>query len=369
MRASPCKPSFEPRTTLVTGPRAVDQSGLSLIELIIGLSLGLVMVLAMGYLYVHGRQGYRLNDNLARIQENARIALETIGRDVRMTGFIACSSLNHTQPRVLAQTPPSPLTAGGLLSAADSLSGVDTGASGTWAGIPASLSHVPGTDVLLVARASEQIWVIEAAMAHAGAVLTVGHADIGLQTNDLVVVSDCMHTADLFRASTVATSGGTTTIGHDATANVSANLSRDYPAGSRLGAFQIWQYFVARDTSGQIALYRRPLHRPATPQADWVVADGIADLQIHYGVDADGDGRVEAFRTATQVTTAGAWARVIALRVTLVLAGPDDHQVASPQTLVYRDDDGDGELEAKTMPDRRLYQMFSTTISLRNRSA
>ncbi|MCX7673868.1 MAG: PilW family protein [Thiobacillaceae bacterium] len=74
-------------------------------------------------------------------------------------------------------------------------------------------------------------------------------------------------------------------------------------------------------------------------------------------------------RTVYLLATAGAWARVIALRVTLVLAGPDDHHFASPQTLVYRNDDGDGELEAKTMPDRRLYQMFSTTISLRNRSA
>lgn len=340
------------------------QRGLTLIELMISLTLGLIIVLAVGYVYVNGRQGYRLNDNLARIQENGRIAMEMIGRDVRMAGFIGCPNLAQTPAVVRAQTPPPPLTAGGTFSLAQALAGVETATAGNWADIPAGLAHVPGTDVLFVRRAGEQSAALTADMGSPSAAVTVAGNPLGLAADDLVLLSDC-RAADIFRVTALDEGAGT--LAHDTSGNTSAALSRSYASGARLSRFELWEYFVARNGSGQAALYRRPAHRPgANPQA-WVIAEGVEDLQVRYGLDTDGDGQVDALRTASAIGTAAEWAQVVSVQVHLLVAGPDDGQAPAAQTLRYRDINGDDAADDRLMPDRRLYQVFTASFGLRNR--
>ncbi|MFN3593216.1 MAG: PilW family protein [Thiobacillaceae bacterium] len=68
------------------------QTGLTLVELLISLTLGLIITLAVGYLYINSRHIYRVNDNVARMQENGRYVMEMIGRDLRMAGYWGCAS-------------------------------------------------------------------------------------------------------------------------------------------------------------------------------------------------------------------------------------------------------------------------------------
>ena len=66
------------------------QRGLTLVELMVALVLGLVVIGAVANLFLTNRQTYRTTENLARMQENLRIAYELMARDVREAGATAC---------------------------------------------------------------------------------------------------------------------------------------------------------------------------------------------------------------------------------------------------------------------------------------
>ncbi len=65
--------------------------GFGLVELLVAMALSLVIGVAVLQVYVSQRQTYRAQDDLARLQENARFAFEQIAQDLRRVGFIGCS--------------------------------------------------------------------------------------------------------------------------------------------------------------------------------------------------------------------------------------------------------------------------------------
>jgi type IV pilus assembly protein PilW len=67
-----------------------NQKGLSLIELMIAITLSIFIVAAMISLFVNSKQNYRMNENMSRLQENARFAVSFLSRDIRMADYRAC---------------------------------------------------------------------------------------------------------------------------------------------------------------------------------------------------------------------------------------------------------------------------------------
>lgn len=63
------------------------QTGLTLLELMISLSLGLLLLTGIGTIYVGSNQTYRVQEQNARIQESGRYALDVIGRSLRQAGY------------------------------------------------------------------------------------------------------------------------------------------------------------------------------------------------------------------------------------------------------------------------------------------
>lgn len=62
------------------------QTGLTLIELLIAIAVGLVLIAGLLGVLVFSGQTDRLMGESARMQENARFALDAIGRELRMAG-------------------------------------------------------------------------------------------------------------------------------------------------------------------------------------------------------------------------------------------------------------------------------------------
>lgn len=67
---------------------ANNQAGLSLIEIMVALTLGLLLIGAVIQLFISSKQTYRLQNALSRIQENGRLAMESMATDIRMSGYI-----------------------------------------------------------------------------------------------------------------------------------------------------------------------------------------------------------------------------------------------------------------------------------------
>ncbi|WP_295580411.1 PilW family protein [uncultured Lamprocystis sp.] len=68
------------------------QRGLTLVEIMIALGLGLLLISAVGAVYLGSNQTYRAAQDGARIQEAGRYALDVIGRSLRQAGYAFVTS-------------------------------------------------------------------------------------------------------------------------------------------------------------------------------------------------------------------------------------------------------------------------------------
>lgn len=307
---------------------AGHQRGFGLVELMVAITLGFIVVAAVGYLYLGSRQAFRSSDNMARMQENARYALDTMSRDIRMAGYVGCANLSTVTPVSVAPAP--------AMTAADAISGWDTGSG-------------PGTtgDAIQVMAAVSGGVQLTAALPAATAEVKIHSNPFGFKPNDILALTGC-NNVDLVKASAVA-GAGPTTITH---------------LGARLGAY------AATDMVMKVEQYAyfisgMGLMRSSLNEGTAELIDGIQDMQILYGVDTDAtaDGTPDVYQNATAIAD---WRRVVSVRISLLMASQDDNVVPSPQTYSF-DTDDDGAPNSIVAADRRLYQVFTTTVGIRNR--
>ena len=95
-----------PRSTLASRKRKATfrrgamtsrlrQLGLSLIELMVAMTIGLFLLLVISNLFIGSKQTYTNQDNLSRLQENGRFAIALLGKVIRESGY---HNLSYTQP-------------------------------------------------------------------------------------------------------------------------------------------------------------------------------------------------------------------------------------------------------------------------------
>ncbi len=60
------------------------QSGLTMVELLVALAIGSFLMIGAVQIYNQSRQAFVINESIARVQETAQFALDTIERDMRM---------------------------------------------------------------------------------------------------------------------------------------------------------------------------------------------------------------------------------------------------------------------------------------------
>jgi len=66
------------------------QMGLSLIELLIAMLISAFLIAGILQIFIGSKQTYSMQQNLSRLQENGRFALEFLERDIRMAGYWGC---------------------------------------------------------------------------------------------------------------------------------------------------------------------------------------------------------------------------------------------------------------------------------------
>ncbi len=68
------------------------QTGFSLIEVMVAIAISSILILGVTELFSSSFMSGRNNSELARMQENGRLAMEVIGTDIRFAGLQACMS-------------------------------------------------------------------------------------------------------------------------------------------------------------------------------------------------------------------------------------------------------------------------------------
>lgn len=74
---------------------ARKQQGLTLIEIMIALFIGVFLLSGILEIFINAKRTYRIQDALSGIQENGRLAMDYIGRDLRTAGYRPAACPNY----------------------------------------------------------------------------------------------------------------------------------------------------------------------------------------------------------------------------------------------------------------------------------
>ena len=336
--------------------------GLSLIELMIALTIGLIITLAVGQVYIGSRTTYRTQDALSRLQENARYAMDTISHDLRMAGQIGCSVDSSKSANVLNN------------AGYGDLFGAIKGAKKGGTAIAPFTATTANSDVIRIFRADE---TTEALISNSATPTLNFAAAPSFNTGDILVATDCS-TAAVFQASNVTgtavkhqvaamTPGNCTDKIGPATAPLTCpgpgTTSDTFPPGTKVMRVIGNLYYVANNSATQPALYRQKLVAGVLTSDELV--EGVEDMQITYGLDTDppltpGYGSVDTF--VSDPTTIADWGQVKSVQISLLMRTAEDNVSGANQQYIWR-----GASVTAPAGDRHLRMVFSTTISLRDR--
>ncbi len=314
-----------------------DQKGLSLVELMVAMVIGLIILAAVSTLFANSNKNYKTTDSLARLQENARTAVQFLSNDIRRAGYIGCmGSIDNVQVNLNGGN------INGILLAP--FTGTEGGGT---ASDTLTLQYLDLTSSVAVT----------ASMQSEGESLTVaaGHP---FKQYDIVAVTDCDKT-DVFQITNNAASG--TTIAHASGSlpapyqgNSTGNLSKAYSTNAFIMKFSQLKYEIRNGASGRPSLWR----------GGEELVEGIENMQVLYGYRTDPT--IRAPNVYATVNNVPSWKSVVSVRVGLLAnsiadttTGEIGHDV---DTKTYN-------VNGTTIDppdDRRTRRTFLTTVETRN---
>ena len=78
--------------------RIEGQRGFSLVEIMIAITLGIILLGGTMQIYASSKNGYRLQEGVASMQENGRDAIYVLRENILMTGLPSISFLSPFHP-------------------------------------------------------------------------------------------------------------------------------------------------------------------------------------------------------------------------------------------------------------------------------
>lgn len=308
---------------------ARKQSGLSLVELMVALVLGLLLSAGVITIFISAKQDYQVQDAVSQVQENGRFSLEFLSSDIRMAGYTGCSNQMPTANSV--ENPP------------PSLASFGEGIQGFTGTLPATEfpDAMSGTDAVIVHMAdtdnefpvtshnpkSAQIGIVGTHEFEPGSILTIVDSNCSSQGIFLLTgpTSSTKNNAVHNEGKTF-TVGGVSGVGNCTEAlkgnfdcsNKAAASSTAYSDGSTIFSIKSIGYYI-KDPDKDASISSPTLYRVnlgavylGGSTTEQPLVEGISDLEILYGVRS---GNNVQYKTADVVEAADEWTEVIAVRL------------------------------------------------------
>lgn len=311
------------------------QRGFSLVELLIAVTLGLLILVGVGSVFLGSKQSFRSQESLSQVQEAGRFANFMMVPYIRNAGFVD-DPLSQVDPTAIF-LPPSPNNNGNdQLRAVWGQDDVADGTGNFWA-----VDAEGGTDILVVRF--------------------TGRTPFGLDPTPALGNIEAGH---------LGSCTGSTVSGEAVVESIFFIRNRDNSAPNPEYA---------------LSCRSRTLRLPADGGAEIDAAQsqpliaGVRDLQILYGIDTDpGDDNPappalpglfpNRFVTAADIAADPTldWQRVVAIKLEVTSVGSDQTESAVAGAAVTSIDEGAADA-IDNVEGRRLQRSFSTTVSIRNR--
>ncbi|MET0336097.1 MAG: PilW family protein [Rhizobacter sp.] len=380
-------------------------SGVTLVELMIVMVIGLIISIAVGTLFLSSTGGARRQSQLGNLQQSVRTAFDYLAHDARMVGHQGCYTgrvgagtyNNSITPAdstnayaigvegyeyrtgtafTLASATPANTTNTGNFETNVATPGTATLPLATFAGAGSGLT--PGSDVLVIRTVSGG--PIRLSGDAAGNSTTISIEDTnsggtcsngttakvsGFCTGSHGLIASCT-TARVFSINALA--GGTLTLdaalGPATGANPAAVV---YPqATAEVFPLHTIVYYVKASSNGRTtSLYRRIFDGDVAGGLEQELIEGVEMLQVRYGVDIttpDADGVIDEYRNANAVAD---WNRVVSIRMGLLIRASD---ALDPGVTVGATGVVNGVTVTYPTTDRSFdRRLFTTTVAVRNR--
>jgi type IV pilus assembly protein PilW len=308
-----------------------QQQGISLIELMIAMALGAFMSVALVQTYLANSRVYNENEEMTRMQENARYALRYVSRELTMSGFLSgieassvganaiaiagdCSADWATDPTIAVEVVDNLDASSTTSSAGTALACID--------------GNVEGSDILTVKRLADTPSVDDG----------VNNLDVNASATYLNVDNGT----------------GTYTF-----------VSGDF--GAVTTDTDVWRYFARAvfvrefsETAGDGITALCAVSLSTTMSTD-CLAEGVERMQIEFGIDDNGDTNVNRFVTSPSTAESQS---IVAARIYLLMrsigevAGYDNDVIYQLGSTPVNG--------GAAFNDGFYRRVFSTTVKLRN---
>jgi len=330
------------------GAGAMSERGLSLIELMIALAIGLLISASVLTVYVNTSRNFALDERYGRMQENARYALRVLGEDLVMADFWGQLVSTDTIATSLTVSSGDCGDAPAVFAANTALlfnNHHDAGASAHFAACATvSASRVGDSDVVAIKRVAGA----PTAQAFVDAADTDGDGD----------------TSETITTGAGSLDSGTVylrTNGVSGTLLDNASSGNPPPVGWSDWRYMPRIYFV-RDhfqSAGDNvpALCRLDLDDDELDELS-CLAEGVEDMHLEFGLDTDSDGDANRF---TATPTAAELETAVSVRVHLLMR--------STQAVPFYTNTKSFRLGSEVIPaanDGFLRSVYSTTVAIRN---
>ena len=342
------------------------QRGLSLVELMVGMVIGLIGTVIIAAAIVANEDFKRSTVGANEAQINGALSLYGIERDLRMAGFgiantnaLGCASVSYTRSGYAGGYPafglrPVVITDGGT-TASDTVQIVYSSEASR--SLPATLA-ANMTAGATTATMNDATGYTASATARGDLVVLVSGTTCTLLQ---VTAANTATSVLTFGASAPFNSG--TTVGAFASGAYAFNLGLPAVRTFLIGTNQTFQMLdVFQSTATNVA--------PTVTAGAIVIASGVVDLQADYGKDTNADGVIDVYNTTAPVTAAD-WAQVIAVRVAVLVRSsqyfrPATAGGACTATTAAPSWSGGTFYMSDSLPSCYKYRSFETVVPLRN---
>lgn len=277
------------------------QRGLSLVELMISITIGLLILSSLTTLFVNQSRTRAELDKSNRMIDNGRYALELLSDNLRMAGFYD----SYVPASGVPATTPDPCNLTAITTAATNLDVLR--------------HHVQGYN------AATQTSQIASLPATCGFTYTAGSATTLKDGSDILVlrrastsaVAAAVAATTYLQVSNCSTDAVSYQIA-PGTATFTAFQNKDCATPASLRPFLVQVYYVSPDNNagdGIPTLKRRELDAATGAFVTTPMVEGIEYLQIDYGLDADADGAADSYIAAP---TAANWPDIVSVKINII---------------------------------------------------
>ena len=377
--------------------------GVTLVELMIAMVISTIVLLGVSTVYSSTKRSYKIQEEMARLQENARYAFSVMASDLRGSGFVGC---NPTLNNLLEDD-------AGLGGLTDFQSGIDgweytatvtapgddytitsvstTGAVGDWTGVnwPSGPNLatvlagrvIQGTDVL-VSKFVEPVtdgsgaYLVQQGTNNASATSITFTTNTGIEKGQILIFGDCDR-GDVFQngsgpnANNVNRNAGVAGIAPGNKNPSSVQWSHGCTA-CQISEARGMIFFIGQGTSGEPALFRYDYSMGSAAATFAELVEGIENMQLLFGEDLspnDQDIQPTRYVTADNITDID---NVVSVRISLLVRTPEPLPVQNKaqdwnRTFRLLGVDNATGVDITTENDQRVRKVFTTTIFMRNK--